>query len=716
MERERDAAATDRRSTPAVSRSLAAARRWARAGGTLVAAGVLALAASPGASGAQPASSYRVQRLCGTPRAGAAACTGMKLLPSSLTPAQLHANAVRQASEAHPAVSQEAPTPGFLTPQSLHAAYALPTEQISGSAQTVAVVDAYDDPTAEADLGVYDAEFGLPACTSANGCFRKLDEQGKASPLPPTEGSWAGETSIDVQMVHAICQICHVLLVEAESEGFSDLGAAVDTAVAAGATEISNSYAGPEEPSYGEFGAAYDHPGVVIAAASGDCGYLNVACGWKEAANFPADFPDVVAVGGTRLTSSKGAWKSTVWSDGGSGCSLVFAAASWQQDLREFPATGCASGRAVADVAAIGDPNTGVDIYDSTPEGSGGPTGWGVWGGTSVASPIIAAEFALAGGAHGVAYPAATLYSHNGEGGAVYDVLSGANGSCAGASSCQAALGYDGPTGVGSPIGLRAFASAGAPVSIASPTVAGVAEQGLTLSATAASWSGSPTSISRQWEDCKSSCSAIAGASGSTYTLSPSDVGSTIRFREVALNSAGLSAPSASAATATVLSNTPTVTGFTPVAAPTGSWVTIDGTALENTGEVRFGNLAASAVRALSPTQLEALVPNGAIAGKIAVSTPVATAKSVAKFTPTLSLTGFSPSSGTPGTIVKVKGVGFNSATTVSFNGAPASIVHESASKLTVVAPNASGTGAITVTNTAAPLGAASSAASFTLK
>src|SRR4029077_9144716 len=171
----------------------------------------------------------------------------------------------------------------------------------------------------------------------------------------------------------------------------------------------------------------------------------------NNAAEFPAASPTVLAVGGTTLKEVKKAWTSTTWEEGGSGCSLIFSAAAWQSAAPNFSATGCASGRSVADVSAIGDPNTGVDVYDSTPEGNGNPTGWGVWGGTSVASPIVAAEFALAGGAQAVSYPAATLYAHLGDAGALYDVLAGANGSCAGASSCEAIAGYDGPTGVGSP-------------------------------------------------------------------------------------------------------------------------------------------------------------------------------------------------------------------------------------------------------------------------
>jgi hypothetical protein len=429
--------------------------------------GALVLALCGLASSASATPVFRVQRLCGAPRAaGSASCLAMKLVPASLTQATLREDATRQAAEARsgaqPAVAIKKPYAGYLTPRRLHDAYALPSETPAAATQTVAVIDAFNDPTAEADLGVYDEQFGLPACTEANDCFRKLNQEGAAKPLPPKEGEWAGEISIDVQMAHAICQNCKVLLVEANGESFGDLGKALEAAVNAGATEISNSYGGPESAaSSAKLGARYfDHPGLVVTVSSGDCGYLNEACpGLRHAAEFPADSADVVAVGGTTLRDRKKVWTSTVWEEGGSGCSTVFEAPPWQTATANFVATGCGSGRSIADVSAIGDPDTGVDTYDSTPEGNGDPTGWGVWGGTSVSSPIVAAEYGLAGGAHGVPYPAATLYPHVGESGALYDVQSGSNGTCAGATSCTAAIGYDGPSGVGSPVGLAAFST-----------------------------------------------------------------------------------------------------------------------------------------------------------------------------------------------------------------------------------------------------------------
>lgn len=684
----------------------------------------LALATSSAAigAGARSHTRFRIHRVCRTPRPGRAACLGMKLVPTSLTSSALHANAIRQSSEAaggaRPAVTNKSPTPGFLTPQRLHAAYALPSETAASSLQTVAVVDAFDDPTAEADLDVYDKQFGLPACTTANGCFHKVNQAGNASPLPHKQGEWAGEISIDVQMARAVCQSCRILLVEASSEEFSDLGTAVNAAVNAGATEISNSYGGPEQPSYASLATTYfDHPGVVVAASSGDCGYLNKACSGEEThANFPADSPRVLAVGGTSLSESKAAWSSTAWSEGGSGCSAVFTAAAWQSAVANFSATGCGAGRSVADVSAIGDPETGVDVYDSTPEGNGNPTGWGVWGGTSVSSPIVAAEFGLAGGARGVAYPAATLYPHLGDAGALYDVASGNNGTCAGATSCKAVTGYDGPTGVGSPLGLQAFSVPGTPVNGAPPAISGFAEQGQTLAATHGEWSNSPTSLSEQWARCNAAgygCAAISGASGSTYTVAAADAGSTIRVQETAVNANGAGAPAASTQTATVASNVPTISGFTPASGITGSVLTIEGTALVGVSEVRIGALAAS-FSVVSPTQLEAIVPNGARAGKVAVHAPGGSASTKAKFTPTLSVTAFSPKQGAPGKAVTVKGVGFTSGASVSFDGVPAgSVSFVSSRKLKATVPAGAGTGTIAVTNASPPVGTVSSAGSF---
>ncbi len=250
----------------------------------------------------------------------------------------------------------------------------------------------------------------------------------------------------------------------------------------------------------------------------------------------------MVAVGGTSLTETHGTWTSTAWNEGGSGCSTIFQAPAWQSAVSGFAATGCGSGRVLADVSAIGNPNTGVDIYDSTPEEPGAQTGWGVWGGTSVASPIVAAEFALAGGAGGVSYPAQTLYAHTGEAADLFDVISGTNGSCSTRTICKAVGGFDGPTGIGSPVGLGAFTVSGTPESTSAPGISGSAQEGATLTEQHGGWTNDPTSYTYQWERCGSSgsnCQAVNGAEGETLVVPGGFAGYTVRVRETAHNAEG---------------------------------------------------------------------------------------------------------------------------------------------------------------------------------
>jgi subtilase family serine protease len=699
------------------SRSYGIAGR-ARHGAVALLAATLSLLAFGATVSAQPSrKAFRAQRVCAAPPPGRAACLGLRLISRSLSPQDLHERALRQAREVAErgraqVTSKE--VPGGLTPANLHSAYSLATETPAGATQTIGIVDAYNDPHVEADLAVYDKAFGLGACTTANGCFRRINESGKTSPLPASNGEWASEISLDVQMAHAICQNCRILLVEAASERWDDFGAAENAAVSAGATVISNSYGGTEASGYED--TAYDHPGVVVTVSSGDCGYRNEACNWNSVgANFPAASPHVVAVGGTSLTNSGGSWSSTVWKEGGSACSHVFSAASWQSAGEGFSATGC-SGRAIADVSAVGDPYTGVDVYDSTPSSSGASTGWGVWGGTSAASPIVAGEFGLAGGARGIAYAAKTLYAHLGEAGALYDVVSGSNGSCGSATVCKASKAFDAPTGVGSPVGLSAFSVSGAPTDVVEPTVSGTAEQAQTLTATSGEWSATPTSYAYQWESCESSgstCTAISGATSSTLTVTAGAIGHTLRVVVSASNATGGGTPVASAATAVVVSDVPAVTSLSPSSAITGATITITGTAFTGATQVRFGSLSAS-FQLLSSTQIEATVPSGASAGTIAITTPLATGKSTLTFTPTLSITGESPSRAAVGAVVTIRGVGFNSGSAVSFNGVKAaSVTFVSSTTLKATVPAGASTGLISVTNASAPSGTVKTAGSF---
>ncbi|GLV55582.1 peptidase S8 [Dictyobacter sp. S3.2.2.5] len=323
-------------------------------------------------------------------------------------------------------------TPSGLNPADLQSAYKLPSST-AGSGQTVAIVDAYDDPNAESDLAVYRSQFGLPACTTANGCFRKVDQNG-GTKYPRGNASWGQEISLDLDMVSAICPNCHILLVEGSSTSFASLGTSVNTAVKLGANTVSNSYGGNESSGETSYASYYNHPGHVITASSGDNGY---------GVESPAAYNTVVSVGGTSLTrsSTSRGWSETAWNGAGSGCSAYISKPSWQTD------SGC-SRRTVADVSAIADPNTGVSVYDTY-----GSSGWLVFGGTSVASPIIASVYALAGNASSV-NAAQSLYTHTGS---LFDVTSGSNGSCGGSYLCTSRSGYDGPTGLGTPNGTAAF-------------------------------------------------------------------------------------------------------------------------------------------------------------------------------------------------------------------------------------------------------------------
>jgi subtilase family serine protease len=345
-----------------------------------------------------------------------------------------HCNAIQVDSQAN-GITPLASSPGGLNPADLQAAYGLPSST-GGSGQTIAIVDAYDDPNAESDLAVYRAQFGMTACTTANGCFRKVNQSGGTS-YPSANVGWAEEISLDLDMASAICPKCNILLVEATSASFVNLGTAVNRAVTLGANTVSNSYGGSESSSESSYASYYSHAGVIITVSSGDSGY---------GVEVPAAYKTVVAVGGTtltRATSTTRGWTETAWSGAGSGCSAYISKPTWQTD------TGCTR-RTVADVSAVANPSTGVSVYDTY----GSVGGWLVFGGTSVSSPIIASVYALAGNASSL-NAAASLYSA--PSGSLYDVTSGSNGSCGSSYLCTAKTGYDGPTGLGTPHGVGAF-------------------------------------------------------------------------------------------------------------------------------------------------------------------------------------------------------------------------------------------------------------------
>jgi hypothetical protein len=482
---------------------------------------------------------YAVARhLCGQPTRGHLSCDAIRLVPS--------AKGAHGAKAYVSPADSTGPAGGF-TPADLASAYGFnPATSVS---QTVAIVDAYNDPHALSDLNAFDAHYGLPAETSTS--FRKINQNGTTSPLPADNSGWAGEIALDIEAVRAVCNHCRILLVEATTPTSANLATAVNTAARLGATEISNSYGGPENPNdAASIKAAYVHPGVVITASTGDHGWYD----WDfanegsngasdNAPNTPAAYPSVVSVAGTALALNSDGTRQEedVWNENGAddqnglfmgtwwgaqgasggGCSAIFAAPAWQAGVAGYANTGCGNKRLAGDVAALADPYTGFDVYDSY--GSGG---WATTGGTSLASPIVAALWALAGGAHGMRYPAQSLYDNlRLRPNTIHDVTLGGNAFCAGDSAancsavleaettpptgnpnnlangnsfyangwaglldcgypydgspgtiaantqCNAASGYDGASGVGAPAGLNMFRPTHPTIAITRPSV-----------------------------------------------------------------------------------------------------------------------------------------------------------------------------------------------------------------------------------------------------
>ncbi len=331
---------------------------------------------------------------------------------------------------------------GGYGPSDIQAAYALASA--TGGA-TVALVDAYDYPGAESDLAAYRSNYGLPPCTTANGCFKKVNQNGQTSPLPAagTPGGWDVEAALDLDSVSAACPSCKIILVEADDDQGTGLYVGQNGAVTAGATIISNSWGGPEDNTDTQSDAAYfTHSGVTTLVASGDDGFE----AGTNVADYPSSSPLVVAVGGTSLNqdSSSRGYTETVWDGTGSGCSAFESKPSYQANAP----TSCAN-RATNDVAAVADPNTGFATYNAA------NGGWIVVGGTSLSSPITAGIIAATG--HAGVGPE-FFYTNSSD---LYDVTSGSNGSCSPSILCNAAKGWDGPTGYGTPNGAAMLGASG---------------------------------------------------------------------------------------------------------------------------------------------------------------------------------------------------------------------------------------------------------------
>lgn len=331
------------------------------------------------------------------------------------------------------------PTTGY-GPAEITGIYSLDLSK--GGGQTVAIVDAYDNPNAEKDLATFRSVYKLPGCTTANGCFRKVNQRGGKTP-PTADAGWGLEIDLDLQAVSSTCPKCKILLVEADSSSFDDIGAAVNKAVGLGAKIVSNSYGGPEFNGVLALGEKYyRHAGVAMVVSSGDTGFTDAA--------FPASLGNTTAVGGTTVVRTPTGWKQSAWRGAGSGCSAWIVKPAWQKDPN------CLM-RTIADVSALADPDTGLAVYDTYGlDQFGLAPGWIVVGGTSLAAPLLSGMIALAGNA-GSLSTAQYLYTHRSK---LRDVVGGNNSNlqdCGGDYLCNALRGYDGPTGLGTPNGVSAL-------------------------------------------------------------------------------------------------------------------------------------------------------------------------------------------------------------------------------------------------------------------
>jgi subtilase family serine protease len=408
-------------------------------GAALTVAGALTAAVPAAAAPAAAVPSPAMRPACPVSRTGAPRCL-------TLYAPQTAVNRAIAEKAAGSWVPVAATTPKGWGAASIESAYKLPVAL--GAGQTVAVVDAFSTPRLAADLGIYRKQYGLPPCTTASGCLKIVNQQGKPSPLPrPDVTGWGVEETLDVAMVSAACPRCKIIMVEATQPTFGALAAAEDTAVRLGALVVSNSYGARENGFTQAEAKHYVHPGHVIVASSGDFGFT--------AAQFPANLANVTAVGGTKLAKAQNprGWTETVWNDNGgatgSGCSAYVAKPGWQHDPH-------CPGRTSADVAAVA---ANIPIYDSSlPKAFGGP--WFTVEGTSVSAPLVAGVYGLAGNAATV--QPGFEYSHAS---ALFDVTQGNNdwfnraggASCGHDYLCVAKEGYDAPTGLGTPDGIGAF-------------------------------------------------------------------------------------------------------------------------------------------------------------------------------------------------------------------------------------------------------------------
>ncbi|HET6877123.1 MAG TPA: S8 family serine peptidase [Jatrophihabitans sp.] len=479
--------------------------------------GSLAHAGVPQPAVARDSAHYAVDRpMCAPPRTAAAMrCFAVKRVPVAATTP----GAYRYRS----AGPDRGPAGGY-TPADLASAYGY-HPLVNRSRLTVAVVMWHDNPRALHDLDVFDRHYGFGQETARS--FRKVNQYGQPGPLPQADRQAGSEISLDLQAVRAVCRTCRLLLVEAAHPTAASLATAENTAVRLGAQVVSNSFGEPERPVSRRVRQAFDHPGRVLVASVGDDGWY----GWDRAnsrhgrsdsrASFPASYPGLVGVGATtlRLDAAGSRTSETVWNGNGpadatghrrrrslgatgGGCSRLYPAKPWQRNTPGYRRVGCAGKRLSTDLALLGDPQTGFDVFDRY-----GSSGWVTVGGSSLSAPLAAGMFALAGGSRGVPYASAQLYANSAaHPGLRFDVTSGGNGYCGGTSTarcahavrrhqpragtdnpnalgrglldcsfppsgdvaapprsseCNAVKGFDGPSGIGAPTSIALFAPTG---------------------------------------------------------------------------------------------------------------------------------------------------------------------------------------------------------------------------------------------------------------
>ncbi len=564
-----------------------------------------------------------------------------------------------------------------LAPADLQSAYDLPSTT-AGGGQTVAVVDAYNDPTAEADLAAYRTAYGLPSCTTAGGCFDKVNQTGGKSypPQPNSEqGDWPVEESLDVDMVSAICPNCHIVLVEANSASDTDLATAENEAVSLGATEVSNSWASSEFGGESSYDSAFDHPGVPITAASGDWGYDNHEYG-AGAPSYPAASPYVIAVGGTNLSSASNArgWSETVWARSGSGCSEFEPKPSYQTD------SGC-SKRTTNDIAAAAED---LSIYDTSGTTGEKLSGWYTVGGTSAATPIIAAYEALSG-SETRSLGAAAFYQ---DPSAFYPVTSGSNGSCGGSYLCTGGSGYRGPTGVGTPDGVISASSPPPSLAVSSVTP----NEGPSAGHTAVTIKGT--------DFVKGATVKIGGKASSVTVHSETEITAVTASwsagsDEVVVTDAnGVSSDGPSYSF--LAPPKPSVSAISPAEGSTlsGTSVTITGSSFVSGAKVTIGGKA-TAVNVVSATEITAKTPSSAPGSHEVVVTDANGVSSggpsytfLAPPPPVVSAITPAEGSTVAGTSVTITGSGFVSGAKVTIGGKATAVKVVSATEITAKTPS----------------------------